>query len=134
LGSKKMTLEKVADVVVRVEEAAGKTILSITGAPLPVSTFQFSPDGKSMTCAFGSTTGQGQVNQDDEASMTGRWHGTQWTLTQRQADLAGTGDAFEVRLAVGADAKSRGVVYLRVVGRREGRGLDTAVMARWPRE
>jgi hypothetical protein len=127
----KMTLNKVGEVIVHVKKLDNKEVISIEGVTLPVNTFEFSADGETMTCALGHTTEQTTIDQSDATSPTGKWHGTQWALQQGEPNTNGTDDFLSLKLAIGVDAMDRNLLYLRIVGRQQGQGIEVGTVARW---
>ena len=130
----KLTLNKVADVIVRVKKTENKVFVSIEGADLLVNAFEFGVDGKSMTCAKGSTMERAEINQTNAAAPTGKWSGTKWVLEQGILDPSSKDDCLSLSIGVGVDDKGRNMIYLRIVGRQQGQIMDIAALARWPKE
>lgn len=133
-ANKSMGLKKLSDAVVRFEQAQGKVTMHIEGVTLPADTFEFSADGQSMKCSLGSTGAPQTIDQTNESAPTGAWKGIQWSISEGVAmpSLTGTDDAYQVKVAIGADSKKRNLIYLRIVGRRNQTPMDIAYILRWP--
>ena len=127
----KMEMIKVGEVTAKVQAAGSNVVIKIDGSNMPADTFEFTNDAKSMKCAFGTTDTRTEINQTDPNSPTGPWKGTQWTLEHGNLDLAETKDAITVKVALGADNTGRCIIYIRMVGRQKGAGVDIGNMIRW---
>ena len=127
----KMEMIKVGEVMAKVQATGGKIVIKIEGTSMPTDTFEFTDDGKSMKCSFGTTAIRTEIDQTEPTSPTGPWKGTQWTLEQGTPDLTGTKDAITIKVALGTDAAGRRMIYIRMVGRHKGAGVDIGNVIRW---
>ncbi|OYW31179.1 MAG: hypothetical protein B7Z47_01845 [Chthoniobacter sp. 12-60-6] len=133
-ATRHMGLRKLSDAVVRFEQAQGKVTMHIEGVTLPANTFEFSADGQSMKCSLGSAGAPETIDQTNESAPTGAWRGSQWIVSEgvSTTSLTGTDDAYQVKVAIGADSKKRNLIYLRIVGRRKQTPMDITYIFRWP--
>jgi hypothetical protein len=132
--AKKMSLVKFSDAVVNVSSDKGGPKISIENLNLPVSKFEFSPDGTRMKCAYGTTNEHDDINQTDSDSPIGRWTGLEWRIQEGNADLVALTDYLSFRFAIGRDEVGRNVIYIRSSGLKSKVPNNWGCIIRWPAE
>jgi hypothetical protein len=115
-----------------VKWTADKTVISVEGIPLPVEAFEISHSGSKMSCTFGTADDPSEINQKDPKSPTGKWRGHQWRIQKGSPDILSTANVVDLKFSVGVDEAGRNLLYLRVLGRREGQPMDVGAFVRWP--
>ncbi len=130
-STKNMTLNKVADVIVRVVRVKDKVTISINDPALPVKEFEFTPAGEKLTCSLGSTTQRTEINQTNADAPTGKWKGLQWTLEQGTPAVQSQADWWGLKFAIGHDELNRELIYLDLKGQKQGKSLLASVVVRW---